>query len=265
MVADATDAMATTKPSAASPPDASSTGCPGAVDATRDGLSSPPHTLTAAPASAMATSDPSPLEKMLVADMRGVLRGNLTVLPRFVGDLLRYFEDGARPGMPPAELSQHLMTKASFVLGCLFRMPEVTEAHGGLSGSPGPPPALPPLPVIEEDEAAVPAPPGITAAPSDARGAAASPRWFDVFLGACLTSAAWKLAVGVWALQFAPRRSLALACVVALFCVHRSIPSLTESVGDGLVLWMATEVHQKRYAVPVCAWAMVCAAARTYV
>lgn len=131
-----------------------------------------------ADASEQTTTLANPMEQALVADMRGILSGDLAAVPGFVGALLGYFEDGMRPGMPTAELSQHLARKASFVLGELHALFHETRTG-------------------EQQSQALE---GVAPAP---------PRWFDAMLGACLLTSAWKLPAAVGIIELARRWHIA--------------------------------------------------------
>ena len=194
-----------------------------------------------------------PIERALVDEMRGIVRGNVAMVPRFVRDLVRYFEDGARPGMPPAEMAQHLTTKAGFVLGALFRLPEVSEA-------PAAPAVLTAADEGDIDTAAPPSPARLTTTTTSSP----PPRWFDVVVGMCLLTSAWKWSAALGVLQLCGDVSMhAYAALALLFCARAAPPTLVGALGDALVLWTALDTHAKRYATVACAASALCAAART--
>lgn len=208
------------------------------------------------------TTIANPLELALTDEMRSIVRGNVMMVPRFVGDLVRYFEDGTRPGMTPNDMAQHLGGKASFVLNSLFRLPEVagdSAVPQAITGASSP---------KEEPEPADTTPHSATS-PFVSRSA---PRWLDVLMGVCVMTPAWKGAAASAILQLWPVLNSGAskhstlytlyAALVVLSCYHRAMPSFSTAVGDVLVVWTAYDSQTKRHAFPACLQMAMCVAWR---
>ena len=215
------------------------------ADTTDARLVASPPVAEQSPTKTLAT----PLEMALVEEMRAIVRGNVTAVPQFVRDLVRYFDEGTRSGMTPSEVTQHLSGKASFVLGSLFCLPEVAGEAAARIGRDDEPAAR----IGRDDEpAADPLPPPPPPAPP--------PRWFDAMVGACCATPVWRFSVASVVVQFVPAhvdRRAVPALLGVLVCVRRAAPSLFEVALDALLVFLAADAHDKRYAPKALAKAVI--------
>lgn len=262
-----------------------------------------------------------PLEKAIVGDMQRIVRGDVQAVPRFVRDLMKYFEDGTRPSMTPAEFSHHLTQKACFVLTALFQLPEAQQQEAGekpngrlshkkgqrggveitelddnsdpsadradarSDASPDTPPdaasAAPDGPVAPD---APPPAPSFYDAEDDADDSAWDdprdeplhdyypPRWFDVFVGSCALTAAYKFSFATlimqclsmmwpsWDSSWADRSTAPLLVILTCLCVDTT--TVVAFVGDALMIVTAFGLHRSHYTASACAWASLGAVSR---
>ena len=232
----------------------------------------------------------TPLERALVEDMRGIVRGDVSFLPSFFRDLVQYFDEGAPPPgtFSSSDLAHHLVGKASFVLQSLFCIPEVAgvprpsvlppaasshpprnagrqnedEAReGGEGRAPPPSPLSSPLSSLLSSFLLPPSPSPLSS----------PPRWFDVGLGACLPTSAWRLAVASAFLRssspFHLSLLLRLSFLSLLSCLRLPSPFFSSSssslLADAFLVFLAVLSHREGYTLPSCALSLASAAARS--
>ena len=195
---------------------------------------SPDGTIEAVGAMSLVTESEAALERR----MGSILQGQVDEIPKFVHGLFAYFEDGMRPGMGRRETSVHLGTKASFVLGTLFKLVR-EEEEGARAGAEG----------GAEDarrEERVPPIHHLLA-----------PRALDAAMGLCLaTPRAWKLAAVFFCDSFLATLGLARLVgkwfpLVLLCALSLSSSAEWDLVTDAIVLltvYRARGVHGKGYA-----------------
>jgi hypothetical protein len=241
----------------------------------------------------------TPLERAIVEDMRGIVRGDVSFLPSFFRDLVQYFDEGAPPPgtFSSSDLAHHLVGKASFVLQSLFCIPEVAESDAvhrpsvllPASSSSSPPP-LTPLPRNgggnnedegrEGGEGRAPPPSPLSShlssllssllLPPSPSLLSSPPRWFDVGLGACLPTSAWRLAVASAFLRssspFRLSLLLRLSFLSLLSCLRLPSPFSSSSssiLSDAFLVFLAVLSHREGYTLPSCALSLASAAARS--
>ena len=179
------------------------------------------------------------MEKKLVAEMRSIVHGDMLAVPRFARDLVVYFDDGLHPRMPPADVAHHLAVRASFVLGSFFRLPEVVEdAKQGAQGA-------------------------ITHTPT-----ATVPRWWDVGMGMCAMTPAWRLAAAsAFAQLSGPRDTYIHWALCGALVGMRTYDGTMHNVGqfatDAALVFIAMYTHYQQYSFRACALAAVCCVARS--
>ena len=216
------------------------------------------------------TAVANPLEPVLVDDMRDIVRGNITSVPKFVRNLICYFEEGSRPGMSPSEVTQHLGSKATFVLNSLFHLPEVVAKEeatdSALGNSIGA--STDGGEETDENNNNNMYPNASSALSTPTGGRSLQSRWYDILTGISVCTSAWKFAGAALVMHASSlipvsRRHTCVA-LVALLCYQRVFPSAVALAGDAVLMWTAYEAHTQQYTLAACAQAAVAVSLRAY-